>query len=620
MGVLGILVFFTTKPLNPEACETLKTADSLTVKLLKKHTDWKKRIWWDGSIDVEKTAYPATLYFHLQDTCEEAQKFTAGSQWTISHPRITLQTNWFSQRISIGTTSSSYIVLKKKSPSFVLENILEKVREVIRDIILIDSDLRSSFIAMGLFLGEKHMIPEPIKEKINSIGISHLFAVSGLHVGFIVMIITGVLKRLGISSRFRTGLIPLFAFFYALLTPFSSSVFRTVLMILLFSLATVMNRKIHVLHGVFLSAYIMLLVDISQVTQVGFWFSYLAVIGILIFYPKGEKKIKKVPVIPRYFLNTLLVSAAATWGIMPACVSVFGTVSTGAIFLNIIMIPLVFIMLALIMGKVFFYGIPFVNVLLASLFFLVSSLFFTILNRVAPYAETLVYSVKNVPLILTAWLIGTLIFYNIPEKKVYKGWIYALLFGSVLLFPHFINDIILLSEEDNSLLIRQGKKILMMNGTKQTSFESTLLKKFRRLGISPDMLLITHINNADPENILRLKRKYKGVTVITPEVWKDISDIHLQKDTVFTWHGTHVALYPEKEKVNILLKPKETMTLGIMEYADSMEEPEIVIARKKYSKRWTGTDKFLVLHQQKSQQELRKTMKALNMEDDIKIW
>ncbi|MGC9512919.1 MAG: ComEC/Rec2 family competence protein [Fidelibacterota bacterium] len=589
-----------------------QTEAPITILLKKKHTDWKQMVWWEGICPFESFSLPVMLYLDGPDTLH------SGQECQFLNPKIQLRTRDITPGLSVYETSKT---VSRCSRKYTINgaDFLEKVREEIRGILLKDSDIRSGFIACGLFLGEKSMIPEPIKNKINRAGISHLFAVSGLHVGFIVMLISFILKKCGCTTRVILWLIPVFALFYALLTPFSSSIFRTVLMVTLYSAVTLLKRKVHILQIVFSSMLIMVLYDTSQMNEVGFWFSYLAVLGILLFYPPMERKTRRFPTYIRYILNSLGVSAAATWGIMPAGITVFGTFSTLAIALNLVMIPLVFLMLASIISGVLLHALPGLGSLSSVVYSYLSDVFFFILNRVTQYDDLLVHQVLDAPLVLVFWLIITLLFFNYPRKKVHKYWIFSALLITVFILPRLWNQSVLISGEDNSLILRKGKKVLMINGTTQDHFDQKILKRFRLSGLDVERLLITHPDYINPENVLRFKKRYPGTVVMASHDLHGLADVTIRQDTTVTHGKTSISLFPDHHKINVLLK-LGNKSCGLMEYAEKMDRADLIISRKKYSELRTGTNKFLTVRQLLVRDTIKAELKKSGLEAEFNIW
>ena len=141
----------------------------------------------------------------------------------------------------------------------------------------------------AMLLGRKDGISEEQMARYSQSGAIHVLAVSGLHVGIIFMIFSTLFA--GIKSfRFGRWLYVLLLYSvllgYAALTGFPPSVQRATLMCAVWVMAEVIQRKNHSLNTLFLAATFLLLLDPPLLYQLGFQLSFLAVLGILVLYPR----------------------------------------------------------------------------------------------------------------------------------------------------------------------------------------------------------------------------------------------------------------------------------------------------------------------------------------------
>jgi competence protein ComEC len=119
----------------------------------------------------------------------------------------------------------------------------------------------------------------------------HILAVSGMHIGLILymfMAVFGFFPRV-LSKKQATICIVIFLWIYALITGFSASVIRAVLMFTVLALSQISSKQHDSLNTLFFSAFILLLLNPLYILDIGFQLSYLAMIGIFLFYPMIEK-------------------------------------------------------------------------------------------------------------------------------------------------------------------------------------------------------------------------------------------------------------------------------------------------------------------------------------------
>ncbi|MCD6337191.1 MAG: ComEC/Rec2 family competence protein, partial [Candidatus Marinimicrobia bacterium] len=196
----------------------------------------------------------------------------------------------------------------------------------------------------GFLLGLKSEIPACLADLFRQLGVSHLLAVSGLHVGLIMLIIYQLLLTLSVLRIPRSIFIALFLIFYCFLTGGSPSVIRSSLMSVMLMFAPVFQRKYQALNAVAASAVILLMINPFSLQDLGFQFSFAAVFGILIGYSKIKTWIPvktKNPII-RYMTDMLGVSLSAALFTAPVAMFYFNSLQVASMFLNLLVIPLTF--------------------------------------------------------------------------------------------------------------------------------------------------------------------------------------------------------------------------------------------------------------------------------------
>jgi competence protein ComEC len=141
-------------------------------------------------------------------------------------------------------------------------------------------------IAKALILGDRDHLDGEAVRTFGNAGAMHVLAVSGLHVGLILSLLIFVLSRFPKwISKYRATIIALLIiWFYALITGFSPSVFRAVVMFSLLTIAKLSGKNYDSINVLMASAMILLLCDPVLFYDLGFQLSYLAMLGIFILY------------------------------------------------------------------------------------------------------------------------------------------------------------------------------------------------------------------------------------------------------------------------------------------------------------------------------------------------
>ncbi len=146
-------------------------------------------------------------------------------------------------------------------------------------------------VANALVLGDKDFLSAETRKSFASAGAMHVLAVSGLHVGIVLVLLMFFFKQFPrIFSKNRALIAALLVIWcYAGLTGLSPSVLRATIMFTILSISTLIGRKGNNLNTLFFSAFVMLVWEPMYLFDIGFQLSYLAMIGIFVFYQPISK-------------------------------------------------------------------------------------------------------------------------------------------------------------------------------------------------------------------------------------------------------------------------------------------------------------------------------------------
>jgi len=197
-------------------------------------------------------------------------------------------------------------------------------------------------ILAALTLGAREEVSEDVKSVWSAAGATHVLAVSGLHVGIIFGVMQFLLSFLAGSKlgRFIRGIILLACLWsYALLTGLSPSVMRAASMFSIIAIALMINRKGTIYNSLAISALLLLLIDPFVLFNVGFQFSYLAVVSIVYFQPKFENMINVDSFVLRWSWRLFTVSLAAQVGTFPLAIYYFHQFPAYFFLSNFVIIP-----------------------------------------------------------------------------------------------------------------------------------------------------------------------------------------------------------------------------------------------------------------------------------------
>ncbi len=205
-----------------------------------------------------------------------------------------------------------------------------------------------SGLAVGLLLGDKSGIDDDFRSRINALGVGHILAVSGLHVGYVVVVLMSLAGLFPIRRGSMVIIVGAGLLGYVLLTGAPPSVVRASIMAFLYAWGRSLERRPGAWNLLGAAAVISLLIHPRSLFSASFQLSFAAVAGILHVYPllrawisatpTGEWIYRRRPL--RYTLDLFLVGLGAQLGTLPVILSVFHTTSVYVLLANLAVIPL----------------------------------------------------------------------------------------------------------------------------------------------------------------------------------------------------------------------------------------------------------------------------------------
>jgi competence protein ComEC len=209
-------------------------------------------------------------------------------------------------------------------------------------------------ILKALLVGLKGEIEPEVIQDFVSTGVIHVLAVSGLHVGYVTLVILLILGFLRLPDRVKTIFAILGLLFYALMVDLRPSVTRAVIMAALVLVSRSWELRLNIYNSIAAAALIQTLFDPLQLFDMGFQLSFLAVLSIVFIYRRLDGML---PINVRDFLidrkllwsiyQLFLVSLAAMLGTLPITIFYFQRIPLIALLANLVVVPLVGIICAL---------------------------------------------------------------------------------------------------------------------------------------------------------------------------------------------------------------------------------------------------------------------------------
>ena len=232
----------------------------------------------------------------------------------------------------------------------------ERVRMYAKDMLTHYFSPESAGIAYATLFGDRSMMSDETDEAFSATGVSHIFSVSGLHVGFIVVAVNLFVKK---RKKLSLAITMLAAMFYAYLCGFAASMLRAVIMTGTLLTVRAYGREPDFLSSICLAFTIILTAKPFYLYDIGFQMSVGAVLGMCFITAGIDRLMADKNKAVRKLVSSVGVSVGATLGTAPFMAQYFGDVSLIGILFNVIVIPVVsvifiLLLIALILPALFF--------------------------------------------------------------------------------------------------------------------------------------------------------------------------------------------------------------------------------------------------------------------------
>ncbi|HZJ35944.1 MAG TPA: ComEC/Rec2 family competence protein, partial [Gillisia sp.] len=181
-------------------------------------------------------------------------------------------------------------------------------------------------------------------------GVIHILAVSGLHVGIILLLLNWVLKpveRLPKGKFIKTLLLLTLLWGFAILAGLSPSVVRAVSMFSFLAIGMQLNRRSSALSTLFISLLFLLLINPNFIFQVGFQLSYMAVFTIVLIQPFLFRLFTPKYKAIKYLWEIFTVTIVAQIGVLPLSLFYFHQFPGLFFISNLVILPFLGIILGL---------------------------------------------------------------------------------------------------------------------------------------------------------------------------------------------------------------------------------------------------------------------------------
>lgn len=382
-----------------------------------------------------------------------------------------------------------YYTLKIDSIKILNENSNPFIKLKNRVIKHVNSYKDSTYL-YAFILGKTELISDEVLTSYRENGISHLFALSGLHVSIFSSILLFILKKLRFKEILNYVIIFIFLLLFSFITGFSPSILRATLLFFLLGINKVFYLNIRTLDILYLVFIILVIINPFIIYNLSFILSFTA--AFFLIFSSDLLKGKN------YFVSLFKVSLLSYFASLPLSIYYFGYTNLLGIILNLVFVPLVsfvvfpLTLLTFIISK--FYSILNITTnLLESLSLLFNKfkiiIYFPRINLIFVfiYLSILMLYIKFKKKICLYLIIVLLIFFKIRPYMDNNTYIYYIDVGqgdSILVVTPHLNK---------TILIDTGGIVSFNKNYKSNIVKNKTIPFFRRIGINKvDYLFLTH--------------------------------------------------------------------------------------------------------------------------------
>jgi len=270
---------------------------------------------------------------------------------------------WFRGLGAVGYTRAPPETIAPPAPRAALVN---RLRDAISVHLMATIEGDAGGVAAALTTGDRSGIGQPATEALRASNLSHLLSISGLHMGLITAFVFGAVRggialvpplALRVPGKKIAAAVALGAgAFYLLLSGGNVATERAFVMVAVFLVAILLDRRAISLRSVAIAAIIILLVQPEALTDPGFQMSFAATVALVASFAalRGRVAQRRIPWVVRPIAVTLFTSAVAGWATAPIAAAHFNRIAEYGLLANVLSVPVVgtFVMPAAVVAGV----------------------------------------------------------------------------------------------------------------------------------------------------------------------------------------------------------------------------------------------------------------------------
>lgn len=211
------------------------------------------------------------------------------------------------------------------------------------------SDSTAHSVVEAMVAGTRHAMTPELRDSYSTTGLAHLMAVSGLHLGIVLLVVNVLLRPLCFIHRghMLCNILAIVAvWIFAILSGASPSVVRAALMLSVLQLSNIISPRYNSMNSFIFTVFVMLMFRPGYLYDISFQLSVLAVVGIVAWGLPIMRCIKFRSAMAKAFVTTIVIGVVATLWTLPVVSHTFGNIPIVGVLVTPIVLLFAYVVVA----------------------------------------------------------------------------------------------------------------------------------------------------------------------------------------------------------------------------------------------------------------------------------